>query len=147
MPPEKFAQYLKEEGLDSIPAPRKPVREIFSRCAKSLILSGAPDAAQGDRRLGFTLELVAEENPYSSGELPVRLLYRGRPIGGVLVVAFNRRSPSEKQSARTDAQGRARFRVGQRGLWLVKAVHMVAPPPSAGADWSSLWASLTFERQ
>src|SRR5437868_10549021 len=43
--PEKFNQYVKEEGLDSIAALRASrnetsakAREIFSRCAKSLVL-------------------------------------------------------------------------------------------------------------
>ena len=31
------------------------------------------------------------------------------------------------------------------GVWLVKAVHMVPAPAASGADWESLWASLTFE--
>src|SRR5262249_13059875 len=71
---DKFNQYLKEEGLDAIAALRArrkqtadPVRELFSRCAKSLVLAGAPDRAQGDRTLGFPLELVAERNPYAIG--------------------------------------------------------------------------------
>jgi len=31
------------------------------------------------------------------------------------------------------------------GLWLIKAVHMVPAPEGSGAEWESLWASLTFE--
>src|SRR5579863_3444710 len=69
---EKFNQYLREEGLDSIAALRAarnqtnaPVHEMFSRCAKSLILSGAANRSEGDRQLGFTLELLAEKNPYT----------------------------------------------------------------------------------
>src|SRR6185436_14965520 len=45
---EKFNQYLKEEGLDAVTATRagrresgKGAREIFSRCAKSLVFSGS----------------------------------------------------------------------------------------------------------
>src|SRR5438876_2652237 len=64
---EKFNQYLKEEGLEAVAALRArrnetgaKAHEQFSRCAKSLVLSGSPDHAQGDRPLGFTLELVAE---------------------------------------------------------------------------------------
>jgi uncharacterized GH25 family protein len=145
MQPEKFAQYLKEEGLDRIPAPHKPVTDAFARCAKSLVLTGAANPAQSDRALGFTLELIAEKNPYASHDLPVRLLYRGKPLANALVVAFNRRNPDHKQSARTDAQGRVRFQVAESGVWLVKAVHMVPAPAGSNADWSSYWASLTFQ--
>ncbi|MBI1791231.1 MAG: DUF4198 domain-containing protein [Acidobacteria bacterium] len=152
---EKFNQYLKEEGLDAVAAVRARrketgarARELFSRCAKSLVVSGPPSQAHGDRLLGFTLELVAERNPYAlrAGEdLPVRLMYEKRPLAGALVVAMNRLDPSEKQAARTDNDGRVRFRLRQGGMWLVKAVHMVPAPAGANAEWASYWASLTFE--
>jgi uncharacterized protein DUF4198 len=152
---EKFNQYLKEEGLDTIAALRArrnetgaKAREMFSRCAKSLVLSGAATDGSGDRLLGFTLELVAERNPYAVAkgqELPLRLIYEQRPLAGALVVAINRVNPSEKLTARTDAEGRVRFRLTHGGMWLVKAVHMVPAPGAANAEWASYWASLTFE--
>jgi hypothetical protein len=152
---EKFNQYLKEEGLDAIAALRAQrnqtgasARELFSRCAKSLVVSGASGKTQGDRVLGFTLELVAERNPYTlnaSQELPVRLIYENRPLAGALVVAMNRLHPSEKLTARTDEAGRVRFKLQQDGMWLIKAVHMVEAPAGTDADWVSYWASMTFE--
>jgi len=152
---EKFNQYLKEEGLDTVAALRArrnetgaSGRELFSRCAKSLVLSGSPSEAQGDRLLGFTLELVAERNPYAiraGQDLPVRLTYQNRPLAGALVVAMNSLNPSEKLAARTDNDGRVRFRLRPGGMWLVKAVHMVQAPAGTNAEWESLWASLTFE--
>ena len=155
LPAPKFDQYLKEEGLDAIAALRArrgntgaTVRELFSRCAKSLVLSGPPSDEPGDRRLGFALELVAERNPYAlrvGQDLPVRLTYENRPLAGALVVAMNRSGPSEKLTARTDSEGRVRFRVPPGGMWLIKAVHMVPAPAGASAEWMSFWASLTFE--
>jgi uncharacterized GH25 family protein len=153
--PEKFNQYLKEEGLEAIAAQRArrnetgaKARDLFSRCAKSLVLSGSPSDAQADRALGFPLELVAERNPYAiraGQDLPVRLTYQNRPLAGALVVAINRANPSEKLTARTDADGRVRFQLRRGGMWLVKAVHMVPASAGAQADWESYWASLTFE--
>jgi len=152
---EKFNQYLKEEGLDAVAALRArrnetgaKAREMFTRCAKSLVSSGPAKVADGDRALGFTLELVAERNPYAiraGQDLPVRLTYQNRPLAGALVVAMNRRNPSEKLSARTDGDGRVRFRLPAGGMWLIKAVHMVPAPAGAHAEWASFWASLTFE--
>jgi hypothetical protein len=151
---DKFNQYVKEEGLDLVAAERArrhamdtAVHELFSRCAKSLVLSGSPSEAQGDRRLGFTLELVAERNPYMlrvGQELPVRLTYGDRPLAGALVVAMNRANPAEKVSARTDSDGRVHLRLRPGGMWLIKAVHMVPAPAGTNADWASFWASLTF---
>ena len=153
--PEKFNQYLKEEGLDAVAALRArrnetgaKAHEIFSRCAKSLVSSGSAKEGQADRPLGFTLELVAERNPYAiraGQDLPVRLTYENRPLAGTLVVAMNRLNPSEKLSARTDNDGRVRFRLPRGGMWLVKAVHMIPAPAGTNAEWASFWASLTFE--
>lgn len=141
LPADKFNAYLKEEGLRVAPVSKSPVKDAFHRCAKALLQSGAGGA---DRALGFPLELVAEKNPYElAGDLPVRLTYQGKPLAGALVVAFNKLNPEAKQSVRSDAQGRVKFRVPDNGLWLIKAVHIVP----AGADWTSYWASLTFERK
>ena len=157
LPAEKFNQYLKEEGLDAVAALRTRrnemgigAHELFSRCAKSLVLSGSPSETQGDRPLGFTLELVAERNPYTlhaDEDLPVRLTYENRPLADALVVAMNRKNPSEKLTARTDNAGRVRFQLRPDGMWLIKAVHMVPAATGSGAEWLSFWASLTFELQ
>lgn len=156
--PEKFNQYLHEEGLDAIAALRAgrhdgaPVRELFSRCAKSLVLAGpaARTKLQGDRPLGFRLELLAEKNPYLLGAnevLPVRLTYDQKPLPGALVVAMNRLDPAQRQTARTGPDGRVQLKLPAGGMWLIKAVHMVAAPAGSGAEWMSYWASLTFEVQ
>ena len=89
---------------------------------------------------------MAEKNPYeTNGDVPIRLTYQNRPLAGALVVAINRLRPDDKLTARTDAAGRVRFQFTPGGLWLVKAVHMVAAADRATADWASYWASLTFE--
>ena len=152
---EKFEQYLKEEGLETIIAARarrgesgKPSREVYSRCAKALLAAGDAGKTGHDRELGLTLELVPEKNPYtyrSGGPFPVRLRYRDKSLEGALVVALNRGAPEKRLSARTDAEGRVSFALARPGAWLVKAVHMVPAPADSGADWESLWASLTFE--
>jgi uncharacterized GH25 family protein len=111
-------------------------------------LSGSPSEAQRDKPLGFTLELMAERNPYAfrAGEdLPLRLTYENRPLAGALVVAMNRLNPSAKLASRTDKDGRVRLRLPPGGMWLVKAVHMIEAPAGSSARWVSFWASLTFE--
>lgn len=155
LPAQKFNEYLAEEGLETIAALRAKrgetnadARESFSRGAKALVSSGAITAADVDRALGFTLELVAERNPYalqSGGALPLQLLYRNKPLAGTLVVAVNRRNPSAKLSARSDKNGRVMFQLPEPGMWLIKAVHMTAAAPGAASQWDSYWASLTFD--
>ena len=155
LPAITFNQYLKEEGLDAISTLRthrnqttSEAREIFSRCAKSLLSYGTPTGSQADQVLGFTLELIAEKNPYvlrTGQDLPLKLTYEGRPLSDALVVAMNRANPMGKITARTDKTGHVTFRLPQDGIWLIKAVHMVSAPPATNAEWASFWASLTFE--
>jgi uncharacterized GH25 family protein len=148
----KFEQYLKEEGLEHVIAARAkagvsqaPGREIFSRSVKALLRAGNPGTNGYDRVLGLTLELIPERDPAAlpaDGRLPVRVLYGGKELSGVLVTAISR--DKRRVSARSDANGRAVLTVGS-GEWLVKTVHMVEAPPNSGADWESIWASLTFD--
>jgi uncharacterized GH25 family protein len=96
------------------------------------------------------LELVAETSPKKlrpnrGGPLPVRLVYEGKLLAGALVVAMNRDEPEKPISSRTDRSGRVLLALPRGGVWLVKAVHMIPAPAASGADWESLWASLTFE--
>jgi uncharacterized GH25 family protein len=150
---DKFEPYLREEGLEAIIALRKQrgqsaarSREIYSRCAKALVVVGKETGGH-DRVLGLPLELVPEASPAAlpaGGELPVLLLYQGKPLAGALVVALRKDQPTEKVSARSGKDGRVRLRLDRPGDWLVKAVHMVPAPEASGADWESIWASLTF---
>jgi hypothetical protein len=155
---EKFEAYLREEGLERVVAARAkagasaaPGREIYSRCAKALLLASPDEGGGGagfDRALGFTLEIVPEASPFEAkpGEsLPVRLLFRGKPLEGALVAALCADAPDARVEARTDAEGRARLALAKPGAWLVKAVHMVPAEGRDDADWESFWGSLTFE--
>ncbi len=150
---EKFEKYLAEQGLERIHALRaqrgqsaRAGVEVFSRCAKAILVAGEGGPRAGfDRALGFTLELVPEGSPQKAKEFPVRLLLEGKPLEGALVVAMNHDEPEKKVSARTARDGQVRFRLPRSGRWLVKAVHMVPAPSETGADWESLWASLTFQ--
>ncbi len=152
---DQFESYLAEEGLEEIVRrrarggkTRQSARETFSRCAKSLLVASKMDSESVDRPLGFTLELVVERNPYSLTEgqsLPVRLLYKDEPLAGAKIVALSKEKPEDKVIVRSDPEGRALLHLPHRRTWLVKAVHMVRAPEGSGADWESIWASLTFK--
>jgi uncharacterized GH25 family protein len=159
---DKFEKYLGEEGLEKVLALRaqrhessQPVKEIFSRCAKSLVSVGAGGLPGGsgvhgvfDHVLGLPLELVPESNPYAlaaGGQLPVTLLFDGKPLANAKVTAIPKGHAAEQVSARTDGKGKARLPLARGGVWLVKAVNMMAAPAASGAQWESWWASLTFE--
>lgn len=137
----KFENYLREEGLESVIDQRKARgesakagSEVYSRAAKTLIQTGAAEVT--DQALGLRLELVRSGNTF-------QLLFEGKPLQNALVVAM-RRGGSKPVSARTNREGRVTFATLEKGEWLVKSVHMIAAPPSANADWESIWASITF---
>lgn len=150
--PGEFDAFLAKEGIDHL-VPRAqrgkpPVKETYSRCAKSLLLAGsAASGSAPDRAFGLPLELVAESDPYTgrSSEFKVRLLYRGAALPGALVTAFHKAVPDKRLEARTDASGRARLALDRDGVWLLNAVHLLPAPKKSGAQWETLWASLTFE--
>jgi len=160
-PDEKFDAYLREKGLDAALATRNKerhgggrVRESYSRYAKSLVrVSNRTDSASRvtgsppDRVIGLPLEIVAENDLFATNQdtKTFRVLYRGKPLAGVLVSAMRPGTTDTDVTARTDSSGRVQFSLRKGGAWRIAAVHMVAPPSDVDADWDSLWASLTFE--
>ncbi len=156
--PAAFHRYLEEEGLTEVLAHRrrngdqdKPGRELFSRCAKSMIVVGDPTPIQDfERPVGHRLELTPRTNPFLIEEgkpVMIRLSYEGQPLSGALVVAIHRDQPRAPVSARTDAAGEVALPMDRAGAWLVKTVHMVPYANRAKAEWESVWASLTFMRE
>ena len=153
LPAPKFEEYLRQEGLEDVIALRarrgessKPDKEIFSRCAKAILFAGSGNA-RVDQQLGFRYEIIPETDPYSSaGPLTFRVVYEGEPLRNALVTAIAQDGAAPPMRARSDRDGRVRFALPSRGVWLVKSVRLIAAPPSSGAEWESLWASVTFER-
>lgn len=162
--PQTFGPYLEAEGnghwTDDWKAfdPRQaaPVKEAFSRCVKALVrVLPAPGAkaagtveAGFDAVAGLTLEIVPEANPLAlqPGEsLPVRLLWKGKPLADQQVSALSAERPDDPVLARTDAEGRARLLLARRGLYLLKSVHFARTREGEEARYRSTWAALTFE--
>jgi hypothetical protein len=123
--------------------------EEYIRCAKALVQVGEPSAAQEDVATGLPLELIASRNPYAHGglaELPVTLLWQGKPIADVQIRTFRDDGATVTESTtRTDAAGGAVVPVQGGGKFLLNAVYMQVAPPDRNAAWESYWASLTFE--
>jgi uncharacterized GH25 family protein len=143
----KFEQYLRDEGLDGVikVQSQRPQSERFYRCAKALLEAGGAKSGTFDVPIGFTLELVPRKLPRAGDELPLTLLFHGKPAANILVVAMSKTDPDNAVRARTDARGRVTLRIAHGGFWLIKAVHMQSAPADSGVDWESWWASLTFE--
>lgn len=188
-----FAKYLREEGLDAAALERekagesnRPVKETFRRCAKSLlrvrpsgksVSTDATPSSDGEAAtaIGMDFELVPSLDPTRllptvSGEnkshyrLPVRLLWKGKPVAGTRIRMFlesSKSTPSpstqpvpatqtaaeEAKPVRfvtTDANGRATLDL-QPGVWMLSSVRLERADPGERHDWESVWTSLTFQ--
>jgi uncharacterized GH25 family protein len=154
--PERFADYLVKEGLDTALADWRghheddvPARDRYTRHAKALLAVGAAGAVETTftRPLGLELELVPRRNPLTlapGGVLELRLLAGGQPVAGAQIVGRAQARPDRPQIVRTDARGRASLRLDRGGMWMIKAVRIERATADPLADWHSAWASLTF---
>lgn len=155
--PAKFEDYLRAEGLDWVVAWRAqhkesaiPSRERYSKYAKSFLSAGPGDT--WNKVLGLAIEIVPEADPAAlkpGSQLPVRLLWHGKPAAGVrLERAWA--TPDGKKGVEpvgfTDKQGRLSIPFDKAGRWRIHAVAMErAPQGDPEADWISYWASMTLE--
>lgn len=150
--PEKFTEYLTEEGLGSIITQRDELgesgragRERYRRYLKTLLQIGDRRDSTFGRRVGHQLEIVPMSNPYDlrvGDTLRVRVFFDGQPFAGVRIFALTRNS---QLTATTLADGTARFRLDREGLWLIRLVHMRrCARDCAEVEWESFWSAYTF---
>lgn len=165
LPAAEFDHYLRLEGLiEPLRARAKlgkragPGRERYARCPKVWISGSDPSRATS--AVGLPLEIVPLGDPSAASPLEMQILYRGKPLRGALVRAWNRplapngapQDPATRDSVafvahgRTNSRGVVKLDARSPGEWLVSAVHMVPSEDKADADWQSLWASLAFAR-
>lgn len=154
---EKFREYLSEEGLTKVIEERERRGETgkfgyerYSRYIKSLISVGGKNDSTYKRNLGFKLEIVPLENPYTknSGEsLKFKILFNGQPLAETAVAAYNRNAGKISiKKLQTDKKGVVRIAFENSGFWLVRLVKMErCRQECEETDWESYWTSLSFE--
>ncbi len=158
LPAVRYTSYAREEGL-TLPLEQRVRtgtteangRELYSRRAKAIIQIGPVDARQGQlatRRLGLSLEIVPERNPYAlkpNERLPVRIFFEGKPLAGALVKLTNLDFDTRPvETNRSDALGRASFSVPDRGAWLINVIWSKPITGNPVADFQTTFSSLTF---
>jgi len=141
-----FSRYIRGEGFDSVIEARRgagksdaPGLEKYSRYAK-LLLGGMTQTVRGHR-----LEIVPES--WEGADLPVRVLFEGKPLARAWVSAGPAGMKGHKFPARvrTDGEGRAKLAIRSKGLWYARLIHMI-PSVEPDAEWRSFFATLTFTR-
>jgi len=152
-----FNRYIQGERFSEVIAARKaggatdsPGREIYSRYSKLLVEAPGDDGHLSVVR-GHRLEIVPERNParLPSGEpVPLRVLFDGKPLAGVLVSAGPAGMKGHQFPARatTDAEGRVGLAISSGGLWYARLIHMI-PSREPEAEWRSFFATLVFRRR
>jgi uncharacterized GH25 family protein len=158
LPAIRFNDYLKVEGLT--PALEQRARthrmdadgsENYSRQAKSIVQVGPPGAGsqtQVTKPLGLRLEIVPEQSPYTEpppANLPVRVIYEGRPLAGALVKLTNlEHDGAPLEMHLTDHAGRATFTMPKDGTWLLNVIWTKPLPSSRDTDFETIFSSLSF---
>lgn len=149
--PDKFEEYLKEEGLEDIIEERKkldesdkPGRERYSRYIKMMLQVGDKTDDVYKQDTGLLLEIIPLENPYLKrvGEwLEFAVLFEGKPLVNRSVFAIHEKIGKKKHV--TDAQGRFRMKIEANGMWLIHTI-LMRRCECKDVDWESFWGSFSF---
>jgi uncharacterized GH25 family protein len=127
----------------------KPWREIYSKHAKTFVRVGRPKADRSwSEPVGMPLEIVPEKDPTAlraGDEFPVRVLKNGAPlIDFSLGIVHD--GKTNRAFKKTDAAGRAVFKLARPGKWLLRGTELRSSNKPA-TDWESDFATLSFEVQ
>jgi hypothetical protein len=162
LPAEVFANYLDHEGMtDALKAFKAEnklttIRERYTKHAKSVFQVGKTLSDDWKTPLGFKVEIFVDRNPSEvkvGEEMPIRVLYEGKPLANqILYVGNASKDPGPKATVpeaavytlKTDAEGRAKFKVTSKDKWYVQLIHMQKLANDEDADYESNWSTITF---
>jgi uncharacterized GH25 family protein len=150
-----FNDYLEHDGLPQILERRRArgeidesARESYAKYAKAILTVGEGGSRDlATRPAGLRIEIVPLRDPGVVGageELPVQVLFEGRPLGGVYVYALAAGAEGYGEGHRTDEDGRTTVPLPAGGLMSLHCIHMRPHADAAEADWESFFATVTF---
>jgi len=152
--PEQVEEYFEE--IDAPASVRKqwaemvPPRwiELYSKHQKTFVRVGTPPAAERSWSdpVGVALEIVPEKDPTAlrqGEEVSVQVLKDGKPFAEFALNALAA-GEAKGETRKTDAAGRAFFRLNKTGRWLLRGTDL-RKSTRADADWESDFTTLTFE--
>ncbi len=125
----------------------RPWREVYTKHAKTFVRVGQPKADRSwSQPVGMVLELVPEKDPTSlraGDDFPVRVLKNGAPLPD-FSLGIAREGGTQRTFKKTDAAGRAVFKLTRSGHWLLRGTEL-RRSTKAATDWESDFTTLTFE--
>lgn len=146
----RFIQQATVEGYqfaaNEPPLEARSIYETHTRYLKTLFQRGKNVTQPALAPIGHRYEIVVLAHPYNKKitELPVQILFRGKPLVNTKVRAEQRINGALKlQQATTGKDGTAVFMLQQKGDWLIRSV-TIEKSSSSPSDYNSYWTSLTF---
>ena len=153
MSADDFNHYLEHDGLPHVLAERRKKgiaaraeSERYSKYVKAYLQAGEEAGSNHDRPLGLKIEIVPLSNPYRlepGQELPVQVLFEGRPLEGFLIHSGRAGEKEEGEGNYTDSQGRASIPIDAAGRWYLRGIH-IFQVDGQEHSYESYWATLTF---
>jgi hypothetical protein len=152
----KFASYLQHEGLGHVLEYRTQYgeadaagREIYSKYVKTALSHPDGSLSLLTAAVGLPIEIVPlDAGPIRPGQnISIQVFVAGVPASD-LQVRVSHREPTQNTAnadliGRTDSDGVFTAPIIAPGFWRFHAISMQRIARD-GADWESLWASLTF---
>lgn len=139
----------QDKPKNQVPGATQCIRSV--KYAKAIFNLGQ---AAGDvsQPVGQNLEIVPLANPATlkaGSELPIQVLFEGKPLGGCQIFAtfagFSPESNVFAFAAKTDKQGQVKVKAWHPGQWLVLAKHETPFSDPAECDKFYHSAALTFD--
>ena len=154
---DEFNQYLEEDGIEDVLAYRKsaglttqPSRELYERCAKSLLQVGVQQDYSYSQITSMPLEILPMAHPLQvTDSLPVQVLFKGKPLRNYRIRSWCKANGRllQKENHRTNEQGIVSIPLRHTGEWMISLVKMEVLSNHPSADYHSYWGSYTFYRE
>ena len=154
--PEKFNEYLKEDGLNNAAKYRKQHneeningKEYYQRSVKTLLQVGNIKTNKILEKTVLPLDIVPSKNIYAATDktkMKFTVFFKQEPLPNTSVRVW-RNYPGQALITKkftTNRKGQITADISLPGQWMVSCVHMERNTADTTADWQSYWASVTF---
>ncbi|WP_336516975.1 DUF4198 domain-containing protein [Pollutibacter soli] len=153
--PEKFLEYLKEDGLEETIKLREEYnekdssgREFYQRNIKSLMQIGSVIDSTYKKTTELPLDIIPLSHPYlikKKQHFQAKVLFEGDPLSNQLIKLWHRsKGKTEMLDLKTDEQGIVEMEINPYGQWMLSTVKIVRLPDDTTASWQSYWGSFTW---
>jgi len=153
--PQKFNDYLKEDGLaDALDYRQKNSemdsagREYYQRSVKTILQVGNKLTEVYKKQTDLPLDIILQSNPYAvkqKKEIKAKVLFGGMPLSNSVCKIWQRyKNNTSMKEVMTNMNGEISFETEPFGRWMVSTVKMVRLQDEAKAQWQSYWGSITW---